>query len=185
MTRTPLASVACFLLAAGCGVSHDFRLRFGDEIEAHPFNCETQGLHHGRTPVIRPVPEGQGPSDKMMGLDPGPDTVAWLYHFNDDGDALRDDDFAYSIALVLRNPSPGRIELPSDGTSILFFCDNWGRGFRACEARIDRGWLVVRDVEDRVLSGEFDVRLRGEKERPDGSRESIEIHLEGRFRATR
>ncbi len=119
----------------------------------------------------------------MLGLEPGPDTVAWLYHFEDDGSTLKDEDRAFTVAVVLRRREAGRVILPSERAYIVFFCDNWGRGFRAAEARAVGGWLDVREAAERVVSGEFDLALDGYKQRADRSREPLRVRLSGRFRA--
>jgi hypothetical protein len=187
-TERILARAAAIGLAAsglGCGLfsssSGDFRARFEGRVVE--FNCEVQSVHKDAAPTIRPIPPGAGPSGRMMGLDPGKDLVAWLYHFEDDGSVLKDEEFAYSIAVVLKTPKPGTYEFPGERAAILFFCDNWGRGFRACEAKAVEGWLRVDEATERSLRGEFDVRLQGKKERADKTEEEVRLELRGTFAA--
>jgi len=169
---------------AGCGApSPAFRARFeGEELR---FDFEVQGIRSGASPRVREIPPGQGPSDRMLGLEPGPGTVVWLYHFEDDGTPLKDEDRAFSLALALEDLRPGAVDFPSERAAAVFFCDNWGRGFRAAEARAVEGRLAVREAGERVVAGDLDLVLEGYKQRPDGSREPFRLRLEGRFRASR
>lgn len=171
-------------LLAGCeSPSPAFRASFeGEEIR---FDFEVQNLHPGAVPRVREIPPGSGPSDRTLGLDPGPATVVWLYHLEDDGTPLKDEDRAFSVAVSLRDPRPGAVDFPSEEASVVFFCDNWGRGFRAAEARAVGGRLAVREAGERAVSGELDLVLEGYKQRPDRSRAPFRLRLQGRFRATR
>ncbi len=182
MKKGLLAALGCALLL-GCGSSRAFRARFeGVDLD---FDCEVQGLHLDASARVREIPPGTGPSDRMLGLDPGSETVVWLYHLEDDGTPFKDEDRAFSVAIALRRREPGRVVFPSDRASVVFFCDNWGRGFRSAEARAEGGWLVVREAGERALSGEFDLSLAGYKERTDRTREGLRVRLEGRFHAAR
>jgi hypothetical protein len=149
------------------------------------FDFEVQDLHRNATVRIRNIPEGQGPSERMMGLQPGSETVVWLYHYEDDGSPLVDEDRAFSVAISLRNAEPGRLLFPTDRASAIFFCHNWGQGFRSAEARAREGWLVIREATDRAVSGEFDILFEGTKERRDWTFEPLRVRLEGRFSAIR
>jgi hypothetical protein len=177
----------CFLaslwLLAGCGIPSDFRASFEGEVV--DFNCENQQVFTDSAPRIRDLPPGRGPGDRMIGLEKGRDRVAWLTHLEDDGDSLRNDEFLYTIALVLKERAPGRHAFPSESASAVFFCNNWGRGFRACEAKATGGWLRVDAAAEGELTGEFDLTMQGHKERPDKSREPVTIRLQGRFNALR
>lgn len=132
---------------------------------------------------MKDLPPGAGPADRTLGIEPGSETVVRLYHFEHAGHLFKDEDFAYTIAVALKRREHGRFEIPSEAASVVFFCDNWGRGFRACEARATGGWLRVAEADQGGLSGEFDVTLEGVKERPDGTREKAVLSLQGRFKA--
>jgi len=172
------AGSGCFLFSSP---PRDFQARFEGRVV--DFNCEIQTLHRDASPTIRPIPPRAGPSDRMMGLDPGKDLVAWLYHFEDDGAAFRDDEFAYSIAIALKKRAPGLYAIPGDWASIEFFCDNWGRGFRACQAKAVEGWLRVDEVTDRSMRGGFDALFKGQKERLDKTLEDVTLVVRGTFDA--
>ena len=144
-----------------------------------------QSLHFGKSAKVRDVPRELAPARKSLGLEDGPETVAWLYHFEDDGSELKDEERAYTVAVSLKKREPGLHGFPSDSASVVFFCDNWGGGFRAAEARATQGWLDVREAGERDLKGRFDVKLEGYKERPDQTREGVTIYLRGRFHARR
>jgi hypothetical protein len=182
IVRTLLGAV----LLLGCGggpPARAFRAVF-QEAELS-FDFEVQSLHRDASVRVRDIPEKQGPSDRMLSLQPGSETVVWLYHYEDDGTPLADEDRAFSVALSLRKPEPGRLLFPTDRASAVFFCDNWGRGFRAAEARAREGWLVVRESGDRSLAGEFDLVFEGTKERQDWTYDPFRVRLEGRFNASR
>jgi hypothetical protein len=177
----PAALLCAFL--AGCGSSAAFTLTLDGRVVE--FDCENQGVHLDAVPQVRDLPAGGGPGNRMMGLDPGTNAVAWLTHFENDVDALRDADTLYTVAVVLKERAPGTYDLPADGASVHFFCNNWGGGFRVCSARSTAGWLRVDEAKERALRGEFEVTLRGYRERPDLSREDATLRLRGRFDARR
>jgi hypothetical protein len=144
-----------------------------------------QALHLQSAAKVRDLAPGEAPARMSISLEPGKETVAWLYHFEDDGTELKDEESAYTIAVTLREFKTGRFEFPSEGASVTFFCDNWGRGFKAAEARATRGSLDVREAGPRGVGGDFDVTLEGYKERPDRTREGITLYLQGAFQAVR
>jgi hypothetical protein len=168
---------------AGDPPARGFRAAFeGVELK---FDFEVQDLHRNATVRIRNIPEGQGPSDRMMGLQPGSETVVWLYHYEDDGTPLLDEDRAFLVAISLRKPEPGRLVFPTDRASAIFFCHNWGKGFRSAEARAREGWLDLRESDDRAVAGQFDLVFEGTKERRDWTFDPLRVRLEGRFSASR
>lgn len=177
-----LPAVLASACAAGCSGGREFRALFGER-EAE-FNCELQRLHLDSSVKVRELPPGAGPGDMMMGLEPGGETIAWLYHFEDDGTPLKDDEAAYTIAVALKKREPGYYLLPSDNAAVFFFCDNWGRGLRAAEARGTGGWVSVEEVDARKMAGQMSVTLSGFALRPDRSREGVKVNLEGRFRTS-
>lgn len=183
--RKVVAALAVLALApslAACA-GRDFRALFGDREAA--FNCEVQKVHAQSAVKVRDIPPEAGPAGMMMGLEPGTETVAWLYHFEDDGADFRDDEAAYTIAVVLRKAEAGHYALPSDQAAVVFFCDNWGRGLRAAEARATGGWVTIGEVTAGGIRGELSVSMSGFAQRPDRSREGIKVNLEGRFHAVR
>jgi hypothetical protein len=178
-----LLGILCVLNASCASTARDFRAEIGGRVLE--FDCEVQKLHLDAAPEVRDLPAGAGPATKALGLGPGAETVAWLYHFEDDGSSLKDEECAYTVAVVLKERRPGRYDFPSDRAAVVFFCDNWGRGFRAAEARAVGGWLEVREADDRGAAGSFEVSLSGHAERSDRSREALSVRLRGRFRASR
>ena len=177
-----------FLLAAGCaggGGSSSFHAEFGNPAILSDFRCEVQTLHVNRKVVIKDQPPEAAKAGRSLVLEPGDQTIAWLYHFEDDGHALRDRERAFTIAVCLNTPEPGRYNFPSDTASIVFFCDNWGEGFRAAEARATSGWLDILEVDGRTMRGEMDIALDGYRERPDGTKETLGVRLAGHFSASR
>lgn len=176
------------LLIGGCagggGATSRFRAEFGTPSITADFSCEVQTLHTGRTVRIKEQPKEAAKAGKSLVLEPGGETIAWLYHFQDDGSTLKDEERAFTIAVSIRGPRTERIALPSDRASVVFFCDNWGDGFRAAEARATSGWLEIEEVADRKMGGRMEIVLEGTRERADGSREPLTVRLGGHFRAT-
>ncbi len=172
------------LAAAGCSSHLPFEVSSDDLVLNQEFSCEVQTLYLDRAVRTRETTAAASVTGRMLGLEPGSETVAWLYHFEDDGDSLRDEERAFTIAVVLRQREPGRYALRSDRASLIFYCDNWGRGCRIAEVRATSGWLEIEEVGDRVMRGTFDATLEGFKERPERIREAVKVHLRGRFHAT-
>lgn len=183
-------SGALLLLAlAGCatggGATSRFLARFNDPAIEQDFSCEVQKLYVDSVAKVKEVPLIQSAVGKTLEREPGSETLAWLYHFEDDGDPLKDEERAFTIVVSLRKRKAGRYPLPSEEASVIFFCDNWGRGFRAAEARATSGWLDIHQADETALSGEFAVTLDGYRERGDKAKEALGLHLQGHFRAVR
>lgn len=186
MRRVRTSLLLCLLCGlSACAAAQGFRARFSDRPDAWRFGCEVQKLHRDSTVRIKDVPREAAPGAKAIVLEPGAETVAWLYHLEPGRDAFAGDGSAYTIAVSIKRPEPGLHELPSGGASVVFFCDRWGGGFLAAEARATRGWLRVREISDRVMRGELDVTVEGYKERADKTREPAVLYLEGAFDASR
>lgn len=176
-----MRALPLLLLVSCAGAPHAFRVRFSDEDRTRPFPCETQDLYFDRKAEVGPTEKGSSPAGRTLVLREGKDTVIWLSHFEDDGESLKDDDYSYSIAIALRERRPGRFTFPSEQASLLFFSDNWGDRFSACEARAAGGWLEVDELGALGATGRFDVRLEGHRDVRSGGRKEVSIQLRGRF----
>lgn len=160
-----------------------FTVRMGDK--SFSFNCEVQTVHPASQAVVKTVPVGQGPSDKSIKIEGGRELITWLYHFEDDGSQLKDQEAAYSVAISMPKPATGHFEIPSKSVALLFFCDNWGSGFRSVEARAVRGWIKIDAASDIAVAGSFSVGLSGNREKSRGRWEPVTLELQGEFSARR
>lgn len=179
----PLFNASWILLASsaiGCASPGPFIVRFSGQQKNRAFACEEQSIHAKSRPSVRAV---ESPGRTSLTLEAGDATVLWLYHFEDDGDSLQDREFAYTIAIELRDRRVGRWELPAPEVGVTFFCDHWGGGFRAAELHASKGMVRLMRVEEGVIEGEMDVTLVGYKERADRTREPLDVFLSGSFRA--
>lgn len=181
-----LALASGFLSLGACassGPPPDVKVWFGDGTPSSAFSFEAQKIHFNRIPRVKDIPKGLGPSMKMLSAEPGDRTLAWLYHFEDDGSALLDNDVAYTLVVVLRNAKAGRYELPSEEVSVVFFCDNWGGKFRSCHATASKGTVNLDQADDRNLRGRFALTMEGRTEETDGTGKAISLYMEGKFHA--